>query len=251
MANINPTLDLNETNVSTGSIRIVILGDGSVGKTCLMYAYVKNQFLHNYQPTTFDQNIVEVNINQHIYNIIITDIAGQHDYTNFREPAYSNADVFILTYSSISKDSFDNVKNYWIPEILDFEAKSAQLESTSSKNKTNNKNPIILVGTKVDLRENCQESTFIDFKTGEKLKNEIGAKCFIECSSLTQENVKAIFDSSVLAYFQNNPELAGRSGLGPSVISEKPEDLAAGWNKLTQTEKKKSKCTPCAACNVM
>ena len=68
--------------------------------------------LSNYAPTTFDQNIVEVTINNDKYNIIITDIAGQHEYSKLREPAYSNVDVFILTYSSISQDSFQNIKNY-------------------------------------------------------------------------------------------------------------------------------------------
>lgn len=55
---------------SVGSIRIVIAGDGATGKTCLMYAYVKNQFLPNYEPTTFDQNHVEVTINRDKYTVM-------------------------------------------------------------------------------------------------------------------------------------------------------------------------------------
>merc|ERR1712178_466893 len=130
------------------------------------------------------------------------DIAGQHDYTNFREPAYLNADIFILTYSSISKDSFENVKSYWVPEIEKYKKSQENPDNIPSEK------PIVLVSTKIDLRQETstthadgsvsESSNLVSYKSGERLKQEIGAKCFIECSSLTQENVKAVFDNAVL-----------------------------------------------------
>jgi len=250
------------------TIRIVIAGDGATGKTCLMYAYVKNQFLPNYDPTTFDQNHVEVTINDIKYTVILTDIAGQQEYKKLREPSYRNVDVFVLTYSSISQDSYDNVKNFWVPEIETFQRMRQKEEAevdrpnstkggfrnsfkkilrgdrdtnSNTKNNANNSSnvaeksskskkskstdlssadpdsndpnnvptqmsiPTILCSTKIDLREQAGITPHKSFTDGERLKKDINAKCFVECSALTQENVKAVFDMALLAVLANRP----------------------------------------------
>merc|ERR1712131_528662 len=84
--------------------------------------------------------------------------------------------------------------------------------TTQQRNFANQGVPTILVSTKIDLRDDAARDgvpmdSFVSYKEGENLKNEIGAKCFVECSALTQENVKTIFDNALLIYLQNNPQL--------------------------------------------
>jgi small GTP-binding protein len=98
-------------------------------------------------------------------------------------------DVFVVCYSVVNPTSFKNVKTNWIPEIK----------------KTCPNAPIILVGTKIDLREdkNVLQSleengeTFIDELMGLTLQKEIGAEYFVECSAMTQKNVKECFHFAI------------------------------------------------------
>ncbi|KAF3786117.1 Rac-like GTP-binding protein [Nymphaea thermarum] len=68
--------------------------------------------------------------------------------------------------------------------------------------------PIILVGTKLDLRDDKQfcadhpGAVPITTAQGEELRKVIGAPAYIECSSKTQQNVKAVFDAAIKVVLQ-------------------------------------------------
>ncbi|CAH9109611.1 unnamed protein product [Cuscuta europaea] len=68
--------------------------------------------------------------------------------------------------------------------------------------------PIVLVGTKLDLRDDNRYladhmgSNIITPSQGEELRRQIGASAYIECSSKTQQNVKAVFDTAVKVVLQ-------------------------------------------------
>ncbi|XP_047171000.1 rac-like GTP-binding protein ARAC7 isoform X2 [Vigna umbellata] len=68
--------------------------------------------------------------------------------------------------------------------------------------------PIVLVGTKLDLREDRgyladhMGSNVITSAEGEELRKQIGAAAYIECSSKTQQNVKAVFDTAIKVVLQ-------------------------------------------------
>jgi Ras-related C3 botulinum toxin substrate 1 len=65
------------------------------------------------------------------------DTAGQEDYDRLRPLSYPQTDVFLICYSVASPSSFENVTSKWYPEIKHHCPDA----------------PIILVGTKIDLRE--------------------------------------------------------------------------------------------------
>ncbi|KAL7004789.1 Rho GTPase protein rac1 [Cystobasidiomycetes sp. EMM_F5] len=71
-------------------------------------------------------------------NLGLWDTAGQEDYDRLRPLSYPQTDVFLICFSLVSPPSFENVKTKWYPEI--------QHHAPST--------PIILVGTKLDLRGN-------------------------------------------------------------------------------------------------
>ncbi|KAF5474478.1 hypothetical protein F2P56_006373 [Juglans regia] len=169
-------------------LKCVTVGDGAVGKTCMLISYTSNTFPTDYVPTVFDNFSANVVVDGSIVNVGLWDTAGQEDYNRLRPLSYRGADVFLLAFSLVSKASFENIsKKQWIPELKHYAPNV----------------PIILVGTKLDLKEDKlfladhPGATPITTAQGEELKNMIGAVVYIECSSKTQQNVKAVFDSAI------------------------------------------------------
>ncbi|CAI0435160.1 unnamed protein product [Linum tenue] len=184
-------------------IKCVTVGDGAVGKTCLLISYTSNTFPTDYVPTVFDNFSANVVVDGSTVNLGLWDTAGQEDYNRLRPLSYRGADVFILAFSLISKASYENIAKKWIPELRHYAPGV----------------PIILVGTKLDLRDDKQFfndhpgavpittaqnlSLTIGFLfKGEELKKLIGAPAYIECSSKTQQNVKAVFDAAIKVVLQ-------------------------------------------------
>jgi GTPase SAR1 family protein len=107
--------------------------------------------------------------------------------------SYTNTDVFLVCFSVMSPTSFNNALKMWIDEIR---------QSSSSRAA-----PFVLVGTKTDLRVSTSDIELlakskqkpITREQGERAAKEYGAYAYIECSALTQENLKETFDAAILA----------------------------------------------------
>ncbi|XP_057949078.1 rac-like GTP-binding protein RAC13 [Malania oleifera] len=170
-------------------IKCVTVGDGAVGKTCMLISYTSNTFPTDYVPTVFDNFSANVVVDGSTVNLGLWDTAGQEDYNRLRPLSYRGADVFLLVFSLISKASFENIYKKWIPELRHYAPNV----------------PIVLVGTKLDLRADRQfllehpGASPVSTSEGEELRKMIGASTYIECSSKTQQNVKVVFDAAIKA----------------------------------------------------
>ncbi|KAH7682211.1 Small GTPase superfamily Ras-type protein [Dioscorea alata] len=168
-------------------IKCVTVGDGAVGKTCMLISYTSNTFPTDYVPTVFDNFSANVVVDGSTVNLGLWDTAGQEDYNRLRPLSYRGADVFLMAFSLISKASYENIHKKWVPELKHYSPNV----------------PIVLVGTKLDLRDDLQflsehqSVTPISTAQGEELKRMIGAVAYIECSSKTQQNVKSVFDAAI------------------------------------------------------
>ncbi|CAF0824202.1 unnamed protein product [Brachionus calyciflorus] len=176
------------------TIKCVVVGDGAVGKTCLLISYTTNKFPSEYVPTVFDNYAVTVMIGGEPYTLGLFDTAGQEDYDRLRPLSYPQTDVFLVCFSVVNPSSYENVKEKWVPEILH------HCQNT----------PFLLVGTQIDLRE---ESVTIDklaknklkpitSDQGDKLARELKAVKYVECSALTQKGLKNVFDEAIVAALQ-------------------------------------------------
>ena len=79
--------------------KLVIVGDGACGKTCLLIVFSKDQFPEVYVPTVFDSYSATVMTGGRPVNLGLWDTAGQEDYDRLRPLSYPQTDVFLICFS--------------------------------------------------------------------------------------------------------------------------------------------------------
>jgi Ras-related C3 botulinum toxin substrate 1 len=171
------------------SIKCVVVGDGAVGKTCMLISYANNQFPEDYVPTVFDNYTANVMVDNQAISLGLWDTAGQEDYDRLRPLAYPGTHVFLVCFSLVSPPSFQNVESKWWPELKHNAAET----------------PIVLVGLKLDMRNDAKVVaglkekgiTPITPEQGQKLAEKLGAAAYCECSAKTQEGLKESFDKAI------------------------------------------------------
>ena len=169
------------------AIKITVVGDHLVGKSCLIYTFLCRSYPKIFPPIVLDGTYdIIIQCDNMPVKHIIYDTRGTDDYKELRPYSYPNTDIFIICFSLQSRKSLDNVKKIWVSEI---------------KNHCPDV-PYILVGTKYDLKDNQISSEKVDeipvlSIEGEEMKNKINAENYIECSSLTNYNVDEVFYSAI------------------------------------------------------
>ncbi|XP_007548508.1 PREDICTED: rho-related GTP-binding protein RhoG-like [Poecilia mexicana] len=173
------------------TIKCVVVGDGAVGKTCLLISYTTNAFPEEYIPTVFDNYSAQMSVDGRNVSLNLWDTAGQEEYDRLRTLSYPQTNVFIICFSIGSPSSHANVRHKWHPEV-----------SHHCPNV-----PILLVGTKKDLRGDNETVKKLKEQglapttnqQGNALAKQIGAVKYMECSALQQDNVKEVFAEAVRA----------------------------------------------------
>ncbi|KAF7221507.1 rho-related GTP-binding protein RhoQ [Nothobranchius furzeri] len=195
----------------TGTIMLkcVVVGDGAVGKTCLLMSYANDAFPEEYVPTVFDHYAGRAGSTGLGW---VLSCFSQEDYDRLRPLSYPMTDVFLICFSVVNPASFQNVREEWVPELQEY-APSV---------------PYLLIGTQIDLRDdpktisklnNIKEKP-ITMEQGQKLAKEIGACCYVECSALTQKGLKTVFDEAIIAILApKRKKGALKRRLGPRCIN--------------------------------
>lgn len=179
--------------VNNASIRrkLVIVGDGACGKTCLLIVFAKGKFPQVYVPTVFDNYVADVEVDGRRVELALWDTAGQEDYDRLRPLSYPDSNVVLICFSIDLPDSLENVMEKWISEVLHF------CQGV----------PIILVGCKVDLRNDSQVienlrangQEPVSQAAAQEVAEQIGAVEYIECSAKTGYGVREVFEAATRA----------------------------------------------------
>jgi len=195
------------------SVKCVVVGDGAVGKTCLLISYTTNSFPSEYIPTVFDNYSANVMIEGKPVSLGLWDTAGQEDYDRLRPLSYPSTDIFLICFAIDDPQSYSNVRSKWHPEVSDFIKQEKDRGAYSDQQRPPK---ILLVGTKQDLRGDSEteerlkrrHQAPVTFQQGCTLAKDIGAVKYMECSALTQTGLKAVFDESIrVVLFPTKEEL--------------------------------------------
>uniref|UniRef100_A0A8I3WHV8 Transforming protein RhoA n=1 Tax=Callithrix jacchus TaxID=9483 RepID=A0A8I3WHV8_CALJA len=162
--------------------KLVIVGDGVCGKTCLLIVFSKDQFPEVYVPTVFENYVADIEVDGKQVELALWDTAGQEDYDRLRPLSYPDTDVILMCFSIDSPD----IKHF-CPNV-----------------------PIILVGNKKDIRNDEHTRRELDKMKQEPVKpeegramaNRIGAFGYMECSAKTKDGVREVFEMATRAALQ-------------------------------------------------
>ncbi|KAF8270383.1 signal transducer [Lactarius quietus] len=190
--------------------KIVVVGDGGCGKTCLLIVYAQNRFPEAYIPTVFENYVTNRHFEGKLIEIALWDTAGQEEYDRLRPLSYPESNVILIVFSVDFPVSLGNVQDKWYPEVAHF------CEGT----------PLILVATKTDLRRDdntrrmlgAQGQKPVTPEQGAEVAQEIGAK-YIECSAKTGSGVQEVFALALRESMKSKWGKVARRGPRPCVVT--------------------------------
>ncbi|KAI8419869.1 hypothetical protein MSG28_008496 [Choristoneura fumiferana] len=158
--------------------KIVVLGDGGVGKSAVTLQFVSHSFLDYHDPTIEDSYQQQAVIDGEPALLDILDTAGQVEFTAMREQYMRCGEGFVLCYSVTDRRSFRAAAEY--PRLL---AAARPLERL----------PLVLVGNKLDLAQRCRQVTT---EEGAALATQLGCP-FFETSAALRHFVDDAFHALV------------------------------------------------------
>ncbi|XP_077283059.1 RAS oncogene family member Rab9 [Arctopsyche grandis] len=162
-------------------LKVVILGDGGVGKSCLMNRFVSNRFDdQSFHTIGVEFLNKDFELNGDKYTLQIWDTAGQERFKSLRTPFYRGTDICLLTYAVDDKASFHNMK-VWMEEF--------KLYADVANNNENF--PFIVVGNKSDKNREVSTEQMADWCSEYRISS------FIETSAKTSNNVVQAFKMAV------------------------------------------------------
>ena len=165
-------------------IKMVLIGDSSVGKTNIMSKFLKNEFREDSRATVgveFGSKIF--NVDKYKVKTQIWDTAGQERYRAVTNAYYKGAKGAFIVYDITRKETFDSVEKWYY-----------DLKNSGDKNLT-----IMLIGNKSDLENQRQVSK----ENGEE-KAKSFQLAFMEMSALSGENLEKGFNLLVNEIFNKS-----------------------------------------------
>ena len=174
-------------------LKTVAVGYGAAGKTCMYIRFARGEFPYEYVPTVFENYVAAGEVNGQSYELGLWDTGGGEDYYRLRPLCYPETDVFLLLFDvEGSRDDLELIHSYWWTEL------HHRYPDV----------PIILVGSKIDLRDNGL--TTISTVEGEAMAKKIGAAKYMEISSLKDIGVTKLFEEVVVIGLHYNTTVKGK-----------------------------------------
>ena len=159
------------------SVKFIIVGDSSVGKSNILLRFSRNVFDPGHQATLgiefANKHIIYNNID---YLVQVWDTAGQENFRSVTRAYYKASAVAMVVYDISTEESFQHIQT-WIKDCKDLAPKTVQL---------------VLIGNKSDL----EDKRVISYERGQSLASE-NNMLFFETSALNGNGVEEAFKKSI------------------------------------------------------
>ncbi|XP_076446568.1 ras-related protein Rab-9B-like [Babylonia areolata] len=196
----------------TTLLKVILLGDGGVGKSSLMKRFVDNKFdsqvFHTIGVEFLSKNVV---VGQTTFTLQIWDTAGQERYRSLRTPFYRGTDCCLLTFSLNDKQSFEHL-SMWHKEFITY----ADVQDGTAF-------PFVVIGNKADMKEEREVTS----EEARKWCSSHGHLPYFEASAKESTNVENAF----LAVIQRLLELEDQMEQRP--MQGLPVDLRRARNRIS------------------
>ena len=206
--------------------KVVLIGKSGVGKTSIISRYTTNVFKESLMTTpgaNFTTRQVEFPQYKKTIKFEIWDTAGQERYRSLAKVFYNNASACILVYDITNKDTFDDIINYWVPEIKENTPKDIILA---------------LAGNKSDK----YDKTEVSEEEGKSLAKEIKS-IYMRTSAKLNSSIDELFNAIGNKFL--NPDMEITSNLTKEEMILKNEQMRRDKiriNKNNNNNKNKKKC---------
>lgn len=157
----------------------------------MLTVFTTGKFSELYHPTVFENQVADVEVDGRHVELNLWDTAGQETYDRLRPLTYADSHVILICFGVDFPDSLYNVHDKWIAEVNHFCGRL----------------PILLIGCKIDLRQDPRVvgemrlygQRPITYEEGLSVARRIGARDYIECSAKSGEGVREVFQAATRA----------------------------------------------------
>ena len=207
--------DIDQEN----GIKITLLGNPGVGKTCIISKYVDDTFEEN-EESTIGANFMEKLIKRGDKEILLNiwDTAGQEKFHALGKHFYKDAYIVCFVYDITSQESLNSLKTVWYPDLQKYGEKYTVLA---------------VVGNKSDLYE---EENLADESQAKEFAKEINATFFLT-SAKSGDGIEKLFNTLADQYL--SPEFAPKA---KEMMKKRGPSFSVKSNNNKKVEEKKSCC---------
>ena len=206
------------------TLKVILIGNSSVGKTCLIHHYDTGKFLDNIPPTVGSSFIkIKKKINEQNFILNFWDTAGQERHNSLTQTFAKNAQIAILVYAINDRESFKDLGK-WLKIVKDNNGEKGYV--------------LGVAGNKSDL---YQEET-VKENEGKKYAKKIGA-LFKVTSAKESCGIKEFVDELILKFMEipQEEESPHKSSISSLDGQDNVNDIT-GLNIKVDNDKKKNGC---------
>jgi DnaJ family protein C protein 27 len=155
-------------------IKLLSMGNGGVGKSCLIKRFCEERFVQKYIATIgVDYGVKPVKIEGLDVRVNFWDLSGHPEFLDIRNEFYKDAQAIILVYDVSSRDTFENL-DFWLTEATKFGANIREV-------------PVVVCANKVDKKRVISQDEGSDYARSRNLQ-------YFETSASTGDNVNEMFN---------------------------------------------------------